>query len=151
MGIDTLFIGDNLDVKEGVMKKTILVVFITLTFSVPCIAEGMEPNGLFGLHGTLWEYQIEIEVPNAGFYAGKVYVVSDSDCVMFSSSSYADFFFFSVFQASIEFFTMNGLLSSFLGIGMMKETLLGEKVTSGIVKKVSDSWTPPEDCIVIGE
>ena len=115
------------------MKKIILVVFITLTFSVPCIAEGMEPNGLFGLHGTLWEYQIEIEVPNAGFYAGKVYVVSDSDCVMFSSSSYVDFFFFSVFQASIDFFAMNGTLSCKIednGIGRekAKEISLGKNM-----------------------
>ena len=129
------------------MKKLILVVFITLTFSIPCMAQGIEPDGLFGLNGTVWDPQMEIESPNFGFYAGEAYAVGfEGECGHgFPSSSYTDFLFFSVFQISWGDGVMewNGLLSSLLGIGVATYHDTGETF---MLKKVSDGFVA-EDCL----
>ena len=136
------------------MKKLILVVFITFTFSVPCIAEGIKPNGLFGLHGTLWALpmpqraHILHEAIHFAFYDGTLYTVADSECVFLPSSSYTDFLFFSVFQVEYEDTVANGLLSSLLGIGCVTGYLTGERLQL-LLKKESDGWMPPEDCEVL--
>jgi len=133
------------------MKNLILVVCITLTFSVPCMAQGIAPSGHIGLHGTVWEPQAEIESPNLGFYAGEAYSVGYEGCVGHDlpSSSYIDLLFFSVIQLSFnDYVIADGLLSPLLGIGVMTDHETGERY---IVKKVIDGWTPSEACVFTQE
>ena len=127
------------------MKKLILVVFITLTFSAPCMA------GVFGLHGTVWDPQTEIESPNVGFYAGEAYSVGHDGCVGHDlpSSSYIDLLFFSVIHISYNDHVLgHGLLSSLLGLGVATDRETGERY---ILKKVLDGWTPSEGCMFTQE
>lgn len=99
------------------MKELTLVVLITLAFSVSCMAEGIEPNGLFGLSGAVWEPQTEEEGPNMGFYEGKAYsVTSDGICVHnMPGSYYIDLLFFSVIHIAFDNLVFgDGILSSLL-------------------------------------
>jgi hypothetical protein len=65
------------------MRKTILVVFVVVMLTTPCIAQEVEPEGLSWIHGTVWR-KVEVEKSNIdnsgemfgiyrGFYDGRVY------------------------------------------------------------------------------
>ena len=79
------------------MKRTILVVLAIVMVATPCLAQEIETDGLFSLHGTLWEalpvgiqlvpfpwFQI-LPIPEIwntdglqfGFYGGEVYIEND--------------------------------------------------------------------------
>ena len=38
------------------MRKTILAVFVVVILTTPCLAQEIEPDGIFSLDGTLWKY-----------------------------------------------------------------------------------------------
>ena len=37
------------------MKKTILAILTAVMVATPCFANEIEPEGIFSLHGTLWQ------------------------------------------------------------------------------------------------
>ena len=37
------------------MKKTILVVIMAILIATSCFAQEVEPDGIFSLHGTVWQ------------------------------------------------------------------------------------------------
>jgi len=144
---------DDKEIK--IMKNLIVVVFIITAFSVPCMAEGIEPNGLFGLHGslwTLWETEPGEWGFYFGFYDGKTYLtVTDYGCGTGPSNNYVNLLFFSVFHFTDDYRNIYGFLFPLLGIGvagaMGGDDSTGEPIiVRGVLKKVSDKWYP-EDCI----
>jgi hypothetical protein len=71
--------------KEAHMKKLILAVLMAVMLATPCFAQEVEPEGIFSLHGTLWQtlptgVQLLPFPPSLvpidwefGFYGGEVY------------------------------------------------------------------------------
>jgi hypothetical protein len=150
------------------VKKTILVILIAVLTATPCLAQEIEPEGMFSLHGTVWEFQADEiwDYPPTGaapmcplyplyaFYKGKVYMKDCRD-IWFEVESlfYLDLIGVSVmiprfsfspftFCSSIRMFFPNGN-----GMGYYYEVfLLG--VSSALyiytLEKVEDNWTPPE-------
>jgi hypothetical protein len=68
------------------MKKTILVVLMAVMAATPCLAQEVETDGIFSLHGTVWQaLPIKLQIlpypwivpdptlPSFWFYDGKVY------------------------------------------------------------------------------
>ena len=47
------------------MKTTILIVLTIVTITTPCLALEIEPEGLFGIHGTVWR-KIGVEKSHVG-------------------------------------------------------------------------------------
>jgi hypothetical protein len=41
--------------KEALMKRTILVVLMTIIIATPCLAQEVETDGIFSIDGTRWE------------------------------------------------------------------------------------------------
>ena len=140
------------------MKKLMLAVCITVVFSLPCMAQGVEANRLMGLHGTLWgEMGNTTSDHYLGFYDGKVYLeVTDYGCGTGPSNTYVDLLFTSLFRFTFdEVDYLNGFLCPLLGIGVATgvgpDPATGEMIRLTLVmKKVSDDWYP-EDCIDLTE
>ena len=88
------------------MKRTILVVLMIVLVATPCLAQEVETDGLFSLHGTVWEaLPIGVQIfpfpfvwptddLQFGFYGGKVYPDLSPD----DSSFYIDMPLFSIFS-----------------------------------------------------
>ena len=59
------------------MRKTILLVLMAIMIVTPCMAEEVEPDGIFSLHGTSWKAIIiapyGVWERGLGFYKGRVY------------------------------------------------------------------------------
>ena len=93
------------------MKRTILVVLIAVMFATPCLAQEIEPEGMFSIEGTRWDNNCQIGfgivcgvspficLPQVGwrcdyddwaFYEGDVYRCTDDHCYIDSNFSYID-------------------------------------------------------------
>ena len=65
------------------MKKTILVMLMAVMIATPCLAQEIEPEGIFSVHGTIWQQYLQITIlpiPSIHstdfkrhFYGGRVY------------------------------------------------------------------------------
>ena len=93
------------------MKKTVLVVLMMVMLGTPCLAQEVEPNGLFSIEGTRWrtceisasiefgfddnhsgfDFSIGCPANSYGLYEEKVYSCSeDTRCLTLRSYSYID-------------------------------------------------------------
>jgi hypothetical protein len=84
------------------MKKTVLVVLMSLMFATPCLAENVKPDGLFSIEGTLWAIEGE-DGESFGFYEGNVHISIEMNlCIEIMSSSYHDYLIFSLFSYKVD-------------------------------------------------
>jgi len=92
------------------MKKTILVVLMAVMVATPCLAQDIEPEGIFSIEGTAWGVLIlfPLPLPPMGnmyaFYNHKVYFyragspsVPNPGWNMYQSSFFVDMFVASFF------------------------------------------------------
>ena len=145
------------------MRKTILGILIVLLVTTPCLAQEIEPDGLFSLHGTRWAgcgisfytFPPFVYLPclYMGFYEGEVYSLSNN-------ASYVDLLVVSLVY-DIEFAIDEGW-QIFLGImqpigigvftvlGYTPHASLGPGIEDppallyvmGIMFNVEDNWIP---------
>jgi len=149
------------------MKKTILAVIMVLVFVTPCLAQEIEPEGMFSIEGTLWlQYEIIffpfppfvfVGSEDIGFYKGKVYGYEGYGDYYFpiEESSYIDLLMVSIAYSIRGILSEAGSISLAImqpiGIGVMTSinimNFYPPKIpffTIGILIKVDDNWIPPE-------
>ena len=134
------------------MKKTILVVLMVLMVSTPCLAQEVEPDGIFSIGGTLWEatYIFPPEywgghMSEIGFYKGEVYGLGG----LFSF--YVNLGIASFFMVGMHEWYGRGIyfgLMQPIGIGVMTFTGISNYpsaivFTIASLVKAEDNWTPP--------
>ena len=148
------------------MKKTILVVLMVLMIATPCIAQEIEPEGMFSIEGTLWT---TCGIPffttppfvwlpkcyNMGFYEGAVYGLSDnaSSIDLLVASIVTD----SYTSESGDWDIFLGIMKP-IGIGVFTMLLYTPESMSplnphpatfiyviGIMFKIDDDWKPPPE------
>jgi hypothetical protein len=154
------------------MKKIMLALVIVVLISTPSLANEIEPNGIFSLHGTEWiALSIALQIfpfPSLvplytsafGFYQHAVYYsVGDLEWG-FNYASYLDLLVCSIFHGthiykvwSRETTTWNGILFP-IGIGIVVEYFRIKRYNDifpvtielkiGLLVKTDDNWTPPE-------
>ena len=137
------------------MKKTILVILIAVMISTPCLAQEVEPDGIFSLHGTVWQEYLGITIlpiPGPGFdptgneryfYGGRVYNSWGS-----YMGSYVDLLAFS-FSFSYYFLIYEiGIWFPAVGIGTSIEGGLFHGIFPylriNLFNKIEDNWVPEE-------
>jgi hypothetical protein len=149
------------------MKKTILVILMAVMIATPCLAQEVEPEGLFSLNGTLWNicsiafFPEPIMPPfveiacgeEMGFYQGKAYNSS------LDSGYYIDLGVVSIaYGMSIGGDTNRYILAIMqpaIGFGVESVVLFHHwcgkygcaipffGYVIGIMHKINDNWTPP--------
>jgi hypothetical protein len=140
------------------MKKTVLVVLMSLMFATPCLAENVKPDGLFSIEGTLWAIEGE-DGESFGFYEGNVHISIEMNlCIEIMSSSYHDYLIFSLFSYKVDAgvtpnpykIKCTGILFPILGIGFAIENddQGGSKYKRQyLFNKANDSWQPDSWCL----
>ena len=148
------------------MKRTVLVVLMALVFATPCLAQEVEPDGLFSIEGTRWRtcgisasiqllgfqgfnFNIGCSGTRYGFYEGKVYSCNALNfCLPQEPSAYIDTPLVSIayigqsFLQDLYLFIMQP--SGFGVYVRLYSLVLGGGFETGIMFKVDDDWTPPE-------
>ena len=149
------------------MKQTILVVLTVLMFATPCLAQEIEPDGIFSIDGTYWEgesFFIRAPEPQpypltlaVGFAGGEVYSLFYKDVRPSATSFYADLLVASIFmykyngEGEDQSITMErafGIILPAAGIGIMhwEFTLHTPSVLAMLLlSKTEDNWTPPSE------
>ena len=154
------------------MKKTILVILITVMVATPCFSQEIEPDGIFSLDGTLWRYfrpdinfriyppppffdGINVIREELGFYQGIPYKCRSGTC-----SDYGDFGIYvntpvlGVFSSSTAPYPGLDLyvMQPTAGIGLTTFFVCGGvkgysscQFGIGIMFKIDNNWSPPEE------
>ena len=138
------------------MKKIIFVVLMTVMIATPCLAQEIAPEGIFSLHGTVWQEYLGITIlPIPGmpgfdptgnesyFYGGRVYNSWGS-----YMGSYVDLLAFS-FSFSYSFLICEtGIWFPAVGIGTSIEGGLFHGIFPylriNLFNKIEDNWVPEE-------
>lgn len=149
------------------MKKTILAVLMAVMIATPCLAQEVEPEGMFSIEGTLWEtLPIGLQILpfpfiwpmndlQIGFYGGEVYL--DGSKRFVENSFYADMLVCSVFSGSYKNTSIGYVGSSVwysgilqpVGIGMVFGITFGggaitvPMIHVALLIKTDNNWTPP--------
>ena len=152
------------------MNKTVLIVLMALMIATPCLAQELEPDGIFSLHGTLWKpcvigltttppFVLIGCLETIGFYQDTVYPCTEREgCNPDSDYTYIDSFLVSIVYKS-KFEVGNVALELYIlhpsgfGVYMLSGFNSGDAFglptclsAIGIAFKVDDDWKPPE-CI----
>jgi hypothetical protein len=143
------------------MKKTILAILTAVMVATPCFANEIEPEGIFSLHGTLWQalpiglqtFPIVMPLSNSEFcfYGGKVY-----PAWVFDDSFYIDMLVCSIFWGVDGHGAGGGSDTWYygilqpIGIGVVFQRRLGggkftiPYINVGLLIKTENNWVPPE-------
>ena len=153
------------------MKRTILIILMAVMIATPCLAQEIEPDGMFSLHGTKWNPLLGIVIlpfpwifpPTSddfwayGFYNGEVYPRLTSSNVI--NSFYVDMIVASFFVSRREYLTGFPVrsLTTDIGIGIMQPMGIGMMtlysktegdllpfLTMQLLIKTDDNWIPPD-------
>ena len=154
------------------MKRKILVILIVALVTTPCLAQEVEPDGLFSLHGTRWGFgpliMFSIFPPSLvetyamtntmGFYLRTVYSCSETECRLIRKHNYINKPVLSVVYPDNNFFPFWSELYVMQPIGFGVHTNLwwwrwcSHQIycwvltfEMGIMLKVDDNWSPPEE------
>jgi len=138
------------------MKKIILVVLMAVMIATPCIAQEVEPEGMFSIEGTLWQ-----ALP-IGLKIFRLPGIWDTNGLQFvfygdTGASYIDMLACSIFWAvergslSIIRARYFGILQP-LGMGMVVKTdfegaltpFSPPNISIALLVKTNDNWKPPE-------
>ena len=148
------------------MKKTILAVLMVVMITIPCLAQEVEPEGIFSIEETVWqELPIALQIfpvpwigPNYdlefGFYGGEVY----PDLQPVDKSFYMDMLVFSIFAAGYSMSHNLGPVTTSAYFGILQPIGIGTVIVStyqccllpiptisiALLIKTGDTWTPPE-------
>ena len=150
------------------MKKSILVMLLVVIVATPCLAQEIEPDGLFSIAGTEWR-RIGVKIIWRPSYTSEPFISLYDETVYFTDRSietstgnigilqyafpYLDFLVFSV--AWSQLFEIM-VLQPTLGVGMFSfidyvgagypTIIIPIGVAFGFMFKIDDDdWTPPED------
>jgi len=154
----------------------ILIVLTIVTTTTYCLALEIDPEGLFGIHGTVWRkigvWKTNIDNSDEffgidrGFYDGRVYALKDQFCSHYSDYYY-DLLTVSFYKYVGIWFGDNniayaisekGILFPLIGIGFVKVSEHLEEcefmTCSGgwydpyyiLLRKVNNWWHPSRDC-----
>lgn len=149
------------------MKKSILVILMLVMTATPCLAQEIEPEGMFSLDGTRWRGLaiaffpfppfVIVGTEYIGFYNGKVYGYRSYGDYYFpiEESSYIDLpmvsIAYSIEGIPSEAGSISLAIMQPIGIGVMTSidimNFYPPKIpffTIGIMFKADDNWTPPE-------
>lgn len=149
------------------MKRTILFVLMFVVVTTPSFAQGIEPEGMFSIEGTLWVFcsidvVLSLFVPpfiviypkcpdelTMGFYQGTVYRCYDNgdDCSPSERLKYIEYPLFSIVIGpgllNLELFILQP--SGFgLHTGIGCHGIVFCIYRNGVMFKVDDDWTPPD-------
>ena len=149
------------------MKKTILVVLMTMIISATCFAQEAEPEEISSLDGTYWDVQsillfiepstrtfnLEIHKDGMGFYQKSIYgmgywgryidlgVVSIGYQIFYNIA--LGVFFVAVIQPSSGWGVFTGLQFQLIPLCAWGCVMPYFKSEIGIMHKIIDNWTPP--------
>ena len=153
------------------MKKLVLVILITVVIATPCLAQELEPEGIFSIEGTLWqEFPISVQIfpfpwifYNSdyyfAFYGGELYEGYKYDLrpSRYYNVFYMDMPMFSIFFTYFPTSThqMTGCIGEYFGvmqptIGMGMLTVFGctiyytPAIGLALLIKIDNNWTPSE-------
>ena len=147
------------------MKKIILIVLIAVVLlATPCLAQEIEPRGLFSIENTVWSsfppdgnflgfvgervYSCKVAIPIVKDYLGQNYICSEN-----SYGAYIDSLPVSTFGIDYGRIFIGGELHTFLGIGILHEYIEGyddDYSRDRLLLKIDNNWTPHTDPIVCG-
>ena len=151
--------------KGGIMKKTALVVLMTVMIGTPCLAQEIEPEGIFSIEETVWQalpiaWQIfplpwiEFNYDLAfGFYGGEVY----PDLQPVDQSFYRDLLVYSIFGTAYSMSNNLGPVTTSAYFGILQPIGIGTVIVStyqcsplplptisiALLVKAADTWIPP--------
>ena len=142
------------------MKKTILILLIAVMLATPCFAQEVEPEGIFSLHGTVWQSlpmgvhilpfppSLESIDWEFGFYGGKAYN-SVRTPGFYIDMLVCSIFYLEDYHVGGGYFPLYFGILQPIGMGMVVQYIgapipNNKDLTVGWVIKVSDNWTPPE-------
>ena len=135
------------------MKKTILLVILAVIVATPCLAQEIEPDGLFSIEGTEWRCIGLAFLNKAPFIMPIDYTTS------FSAYDHYDFLLFSFALGLIQVDRFAGrgpmILQPTIGVGVFTSVLVRSLgvgfaiefvgVGFGYMFKIADDdWPPPE-------
>ena len=125
------------------MKKTILVVIMVVMIATPCLAQEIEPDGLFSLEGTEWRrigVAIRTAIPpfrpiddTVYFTDRTVQTTSGTIAIIWDVDNYLDFLVLSVAWGGSIYHRAMMILQPAIGVG----------VFSGLVYDMSRITSPP--------
>jgi hypothetical protein len=148
------------------VKKIVIVMLMVVMVAAPCLAQEVEPEGIFSIGGTAWQaLPIGLKVfplpwiePNFdlkfGFYCGEVY----PDLLPVDKSFYMDMLVFSIFAAGYSTSNNLGPVTTSAYFGILQPIGIGTVIVStyqccplpvptisiALLIKTGDTWTPPE-------
>jgi len=123
--------------------------------SAPCLAQEVEPEGIFSLHGTEWWW-----VPLGGgggnfysfcFYKGDVYervfnnYAGIDNCYLLEDSFYLNLLTVSFFKVASAWYIAYGIMQPLLGIGVTFFHNTEDIPPCMLLIKISCNWIP-QDC-----
>ena len=137
------------------MKKTILIALMVVLVATPCLAQEVEPDGLFSIENTKW-WQVGIgggNLINLGFSGGDLYILESGrgfeECLLVEGSTYLNLLAISFFYALGDEYTFFGIMQP-TGIGMMFSIFNTEtappRFIFNMLIKVQNNWTPSPEC-----
>jgi hypothetical protein len=152
------------------MKRLILAVCITVTLSVPCLAQEVETEGTFSLEGTLWRMHeisivtfppfLDYSIESIGFHQGVAYVCDEyygchprNNFTVIESPLGAigmavnPFLLSVLMETHIYLPNGSGFMSAFAGGIRCVVPFLMFKI--GYMFKVEDNWIPEETILDI--
>ncbi len=145
------------------MKKSILVVIMVVMVYAPCLAQGVEPEGIFSIEGTVWRatYIFPLidwmHIDDIGFYGGSVYWNDPKVWEQWPNSFYVNALvasFSTAIMGDSDGFIISTCVMQPLGISVITNIGYGSLppflfFQIGILHKINDDWAPPANIIDI--
>ena len=137
------------------MKRTIIVLLVALMVATPCLAQEIEPDGLFSIDGTKWQaLPIGLQI----FPLPGIWETDGLEFGFYGGEGYIDMLVFSIFNTGYSLSTCltgGGSTSYFgilqpIGIGIVVELYVSSSpgvpamLNIGFLIKISNDWEPPE-------
>jgi hypothetical protein len=143
------------------MKKTILVILMAIMTATPCLAQEIEPEGIFSIEGTAWEvhgiYNTHLILflylrHQINFHNGKAYLCTDTTVVCpFNPSPHV-----TIIDTPVLSIALVVSPDASVGIYLMQPIGLGVFAYStpdpitvgygiGIMFKIEDNWEPSSE------
>jgi len=155
------------------VKKAILVMLIGLMALTPCLAQELEPDGIFSLDGTLWLRLGSNESNHKmGFYDGEIYLIGkyyseqfpiepheqcspvcqrpDNSICFYSTLPFLAIFYYD-YNSNMQQTHSSGFMLPHLSIGFRfsPSQFIGPPfIIVNTFKKVDSDWVPPEMCFL---
>ena len=120
------------------MKKSILAVLMIVVVTTPCLAQEVEPEGIFSLHGTRWEGILGFI--GYGFYDGEVYPKPKTGFAYYVDLGIVSFFFRSNLYSlnTVEFGIMQPIGIG-IAMGVYESPFFFPFVSIAVLIKVEDN------------